>query len=111
MEGPGDGGTSKFLVGAPRLLLSPLLLPTRLGLSSPHTPIELLRRGKPGVAGERVSANDTWSLAKYEMDDWRRAFGDLKLRADGGGVDRPLREERGESTGDARHAGRLLSMS
>lgn len=85
-------------VNDPRLRLSPLARPATPSVV--HMPIEFVLLAavlsRLEVVGDRRS---TWSLGKYDIEDCRRGFGALKLRADGGGVDRPNDEEvRGEST-------------
>lgn len=94
-------------ISDPRLLRSPFARP-----STVQMPMECVLLGDTPLlemVGERRS---TWSLGKYEMEDCRRGFGDLKLRALGGGVESPRDDTvRGDSTGDELPGERLLSSN
>lgn len=109
--GPGDIGGAASLVNDPRLLLSPFARPAALAdPSAAQTPKELVLR--PNVLSLDGDRRSTWSLGKYEIDDWRRGFDALKLRALGGGVESPSDEDvRGDNTGEVGPLERLLSSS
>lgn len=110
--GPGDiGGVASF-VSDPRLLLSPFPRPA-FNPSTVQMPIEFVLFAAALSLDETIGdRRSTWSLEKYEMDDCRRGFGALKLRALGGGVESPSDEDvRGDSIGETGPAATLLSSN